>query len=554
MTSTMRLRSRNKSSDDNILMQSIWDYKFWSMALSITCVKLLLIKSYYSTDFEVHRNWLSITHSLPISQWYYESTSEWTLDYPPLFAWFEYLLSLIGQYFDENMLKIAATGYISDQTILFQRLTVIGSDLVYYYSVFEWCQLMGKLKANRSGRQSLGDQWFHPNVMLVMLFLWNPGLLLVDHIHFQYNGLLSGILLLSMARIVQKREVEASLWFSILLNMKHIYMYMSPAFFVYLLRNYCFDRHRKFRPINLAKLAVTVLSVFAISFGPFVAMGQLNQLVSRLFPFRRGLSHAYWAPNFWALYNTVDKSLGTALKIKSNTTTSSSTMTSGLVQQYEHQVLFNIAPIVTFILVIVAIMPSLYTLWKRSHQNYSHILFLRCVVLCAYSSYMFGWHVHEKAILLITIPLTPLAMITKWDGKWFAWISIVGNYSLFPLLFKESETITKIVLLLIYSIYSLKSLDIYHRISSFNTSKHYSNNDNTNSFFSISFPLMNSIETMYLLGLISIQLIYSIGCPLFAICHQSYPFIPLMLTSFYCSLGLTYCYYNYFRTMHIIKA
>jgi hypothetical protein len=83
----------------------------------------------------------------------------------------------------------------------------------------------------------------------------------------------------------------------------------QPAYFVYLLRVYCMSPSGEILPVRFLTLANAVILVFLLSIGPFALMGQLPQLLSRLFPFTRGLNHAYWAPNAWALVTALDRVL-----------------------------------------------------------------------------------------------------------------------------------------------------------------------------------------------------------------------------------------------------
>lgn len=145
----------------------------------------------------------------------------------------------------------------------------------------------------------------------ISMFL-SPALLIIDHVHFQYNGFLYGILILSLVFIrEQSTMLLGGLLFAALLCLKHIYLYLAPAYFVCLLRMYCLSQKSIYsiRFDNCLKLAIGLGIVFGAALGPFLHWDQFEQLKTRLFPFSRGLCHAYWAPNIWALYSFSDRVL-----------------------------------------------------------------------------------------------------------------------------------------------------------------------------------------------------------------------------------------------------
>ena len=93
--------------------------------------------------------------------------------------------------------------------------------------------------------------------------------------------------------------------------MKHIYAYLAPAYIVFLLRAYCLSPKSIFRIqfLNCIKLGGGISAILGVAFGPFAIKNQIPQILSRLFPFARGLCHAYWAPNIWAMYSFTDRVL-----------------------------------------------------------------------------------------------------------------------------------------------------------------------------------------------------------------------------------------------------
>ena len=71
---------------------------------------------------------------LPLSR-NLQDTSEWTLDYPPLFAWFEWVLSQVAAQVDAAMVQVDNLSYSSWSCVVFHRGSVMFSDLVLLYAV-----------------------------------------------------------------------------------------------------------------------------------------------------------------------------------------------------------------------------------------------------------------------------------------------------------------------------------------------------------------------------------------------------------------------------------
>ncbi|KVH95896.1 probable dolichyl pyrophosphate Glc1Man9GlcNAc2 alpha-1,3-glucosyltransferase [Cynara cardunculus var. scolymus] len=478
-------------------------------SLITTFFKVLLIPAYHSTDFEVHRNWLALTHTLPLSHWYVDETSPWTLDYPPFFAYFERFLSLFASLVDPTITDLYnGLNYKALSVIIFQRLSVIASDAILIYSIY-------KLTKNLESKKRF---------LIWVLVVWSPGLLIVDHVHFQYNGFLLGILLVSLGALQKGNDLIGGFVFAILLCFKHLFAVAGPVYFVYLLRHYC--RGGILRGFTkLVTMGVVVVAVFVAAYGPFAYHGQIQEVLRRMFPFGRGLCHAYWAPNFWVLYILSDKMLAFVLaKLGFHIQTPTASFTGGLVGDASpFAILPTITPSLTFAIVLLAISPSLVKAWRNPQPK----MIIRWVAYAYSCGFLFGWHVHEKASLHFLVPLAVVAVESIEDARHYFMLSIVSSYSLFPLLYEAQEYPIKVVLLLLHI-----------ALMWYGFSSQFSERNESDKRTACVLMVTGWMEKSYLLGFVVLEIWGQFLHPF--LLGDKLPFLPLMMMSFYCALGMMY--------------
>lgn len=517
-------------------------FSLWNFWISSLLLKILLIPDYFSTDFDVHRNWLAITHSLPLRRWYHEHTSQWTLDYPPFFAYFEWFLSQFvpSTVRKDGCLDIVEKGQFGWPTIVFQRSTVIISEIL----LFVVLQVFINTSSVKEKTQSF---------VTASSIVLSPGFLIVDHIHFQYNGFLFAILIASIVAAKQKRYIWCAFFYSVALCFKHIFLYLAPCYFVFLLKAYCLNfsdfKFKSYKDLifivrwkHLFELGFIVITVFTLCFGPFV--NDMPQLMNRLFPFSRGLTHAYWAPNFWALYSFLDK-IFTVIMLKlpyvhkfaskfispplipatieeiRQRIVQNNNGTKGLVQDVYFVILPQITPKLTFTLTgfyqILAVIPLMF--------DASYKRFIGSLTLCGLASYLFGWHVHEKAIMLAIVPFSFLVVCDRRLLTSFMLLSASGYVSLFPLLYQNQDFLLKCLYTIVWCVIYFYALRKTTVLSSSVERRVFFLDRLSMIYIYLLLPLVFGVQFLDLMKW---------RYPLF----QKFEFLGLMSYSVYCSLGI----------------
>src|SRR5699024_4694705 len=133
---------------------------------------------------------------------------------PPLTAFHSWILGKIGTFLNPEWFALdTSRGLETDAVKNYMRYLALVSELLLYIPLV---LLLVNLIAKRF-RLSRMDQ-----IVTALVIIGQPGLILIDHGHFQYNSVMLGFFLWSVIELIRGRLVLALIWFICCINFKQM--------------------------------------------------------------------------------------------------------------------------------------------------------------------------------------------------------------------------------------------------------------------------------------------------------------------------------------------
>ena len=139
---------------------------------------------------------------------------------------------------------------------------------------------------------------------------------------------------------------------------------------------------------------------------------------------------------------------------------------------------------------------------------------------------MLGYHVHEKAIMTAIIPLTLLATNSRHTARLFIRICIFGLFGILPLLFRTEELILKVTLYITWMCGAIYGLERIHNDDSGGTQR----------------TVLSKVDILSFAILACVLIFMEIIHPILFMPSGRLEFLPLMVTSTVCAVGLLWCW------------
>jgi alpha-1,3-glucosyltransferase len=380
---------------------------------------------------------MELTYNLNASEWYtnnddYNPIDYCPLDYPPLSGYYSLVWGYIFSLLLPKSIELKSSwGFESPNHKILMRISVIVSDIIFFHIPVYLLSKMFTIDEEEQQENIVDDSIIQYKLMqkhekfywLQFLFLCSPILIIIDHGHFQYNCVMHGLFLFSLYFLYKEYFIVSIFFFSLCINFKQMGMYYSMPLPFYVIK-VLYDKFKKqelkksmcFMKIALYALC-TMLSMLII-WSPWINDNKYQDVLIRIFPLWRGIFEDKVA-SFWCTLNIFYK-----------------------IQKVPQIYLIWLS---FFFTLIPSLITSISILIKKdSTKEVTNLAFF----IVSMSFFFFSFHVHEKTIL---VPY--LAYIINFYAlpEFLFSFSLMGMFSLYPLLKREGQVITYSIFMIFFS-------------------------------------------------------------------------------------------------------